>query len=119
MCCIPARLLVLRLSFYPRPGPSASIQAVLFYYLPASDQFPGDARARHSKLIDTIAAATRWGVDFIQLRERDLVAHKLEVLAREAVVCVRKNSSSTRLLINSRVDVAIAAGADGVHLRSG
>ncbi|MCU1284309.1 MAG: thiamine monophosphate synthase [Acidobacteriales bacterium] len=98
---------------------SASILAVLLYYITASEQFPGDARARHAKLIDTIAAAARWGVDFIQLRERDLTPHKLEVLAREAVACVRKNSSSTKLLINSRVDIAIAARADGVHLRSG
>jgi thiamine-phosphate pyrophosphorylase len=57
-------------------------------------------------------------VDYIQLREKDLSARELEKLACEAISAVRKNSSTTKLLINSRIDVAIAAGADGVHLRS-
>ena len=57
-------------------------------------------------------------MDFIQLREKDLSAGELEALARDAVRTVRENSSRTRLLINSRTDVAIACGADGVHLRS-
>ncbi len=51
-------------------------------------------------------------------REKDLSGRELEALARDAVRAVRENSSRTRLLINSRTDVAIACGADGVHLRS-
>lgn len=57
-------------------------------------------------------------MDFIQLREKDLSGRELEALARNAVKAVREASSQTRLLINSRVDVALAVGADGVHLRS-
>jgi thiamine-phosphate pyrophosphorylase len=60
-------------------------------------------------------------VDFIQLRERDLSARDLEALARQAVAIVRESSTPsgrTRLLINSRTDIAIASQADGVHLRS-
>lgn len=70
-------------------------------------------------MLAKIAEATRAGVDLIQLREKDLPGRELEVLAREAVRVVRENAGGkrTRLLINSRVDVAIAAQADGVHLR--
>jgi thiamine-phosphate pyrophosphorylase len=57
-------------------------------------------------------------VDYIQLREKDLSARELESLAVRAAAEVRKSSSTTKLLVNSRVDVAIAAGADGIHLRS-
>ena len=62
--------------------------------------------------------ATEAGVDFIQLREKDLPARELEQLCREAVSIVQKTGRRPRLLVNSRIDVAIAAGADGVHLRS-
>ncbi len=56
----------------------------------------------------------------IQLREKDVSARDLVSLAREALETIRAASSSTRtrLLINSRTDVALAVGAHGVHLRS-
>jgi thiamine-phosphate pyrophosphorylase len=55
-------------------------------------------------------------VDYIQIREKDLSGRQLETLARAAVALAA--GSSSRILINSRTDVAIACGADGVHLRS-
>jgi thiamine-phosphate pyrophosphorylase len=69
-------------------------------------------------LLSRIGEAARWGVDYVQLREKDLPASRLESLARNALAEVRKNSSTTKLLINSRTDVAGAVGADGIHLRS-
>lgn len=69
-------------------------------------------------MLERIAEAARLGVDFIQLREKDLSGRDLEELAVKAVQRVRSANSRTRLLINSRTDVAIAADADGVHLRS-
>src|ERR1700676_1158511 len=89
----------------------------LLYYITDRSQFPGDGRARRRALLAKIAEAARVGVDYIQLRERDLSTRELETLAREVAELVRENSPSTRLLINSRTDVALAAGADGVHLR--
>jgi len=65
-----------------------------------------------------IAEAAEAGVDYIQLREKDLWGGELEQLALTAIKAVRENSSATRLLINSRIDVALACGADGVHLTS-
>jgi thiamine-phosphate pyrophosphorylase len=95
------------------------------YYITDRTQFPGDAPARCRALLAKIADAARSGVDYVQLREKDLSTRELESLAREAVVAVRENQlttnhwpSTTRFLINSRTDVALAAGADGVHLRS-
>ena len=90
----------------------------LLYYITDRSQFRGDERARRHALLAKVADAARTGVDYIQLREKDLSARGLETLAREVVAAVRENSPSTRLLINSRTDVALAAGADGVHLRA-
>jgi thiamine-phosphate pyrophosphorylase len=90
----------------------------LLYYITDRSQFRGDEPARRHALLAKVAEAARAGVDYIQLREKDLSARELETLAREVVAAVRENSPSTRLLINSRTDVALAAGADGVHLRA-
>ena len=57
------------------------------------------------------------GVELIQLREKDLAAGELLALAQELLQVVRAaGSGSTSLVINGRADVAVAAGADGVHL---
>ncbi len=97
----------------------------LLYYITDRTQFPGDESARRSALLAKIAEAARAGVDYIQLREKDLTARELETLAREAMATIGKTSLTTnhqspssRLLINSRTDIALAVGADGVHLRS-
>jgi thiamine-phosphate pyrophosphorylase len=55
------------------------------------------------------------GVDAIQLRERDLPARQLGALA--ARIGMRAGGRA-RVLVNDRADVALAAGVDGVHLRS-
>ena len=95
---------------------------MLLYYITDRTQFPGDENARRRALLDKIAEAAASGIDSIQLREKDLSGRELELLTNAAVEVVRENTRNgqppTRLLINSRVDVAIACGADGVHLRS-
>jgi thiamine-phosphate pyrophosphorylase len=89
----------------------------LLYYISDRRQFPGDEREQRRRLLDKIEEAAGAGVDFIQLREKDLPARQLEQLAVEAAARIRRASRpATRLLINSRSDVALAAGADGVHL---
>jgi thiamine-phosphate pyrophosphorylase len=92
---------------------------LLLCYITDRSQFSGGESARRRRLLEKISEAARCGVDFIQLREKDLSTRELELLAREAICVVREISpSTTQLLINSRVDVALAIGADGVHLRS-
>ena len=99
----------------------------VLYYITDRKGFSGDEEARRRRLLDKIGEACRAGVDYIQLREKDLCARELERLAREAGQVIREQSSSavgkraprTVLLINSRTDVAMAASADGVHLPAG
>jgi thiamine-phosphate pyrophosphorylase len=98
---------------------------LLLYYITDRAQFAGDEDSRRRALLDKIAEAAACGIDFIQLREKDLPTRQLESLAQAAVRIVHEiprpgseKKPRTRLLINSRVDVAIACHADGVHLRS-
>jgi thiamine-phosphate pyrophosphorylase len=92
---------------------------LLLCYITDRSQFAGDESVRRRVLLQKITEAARSGVDFIQLREKDLTTRELELLAREAIRAVRENSSAiTKLLINSRTDIALAVGANGVHLRS-
>jgi thiamine-phosphate pyrophosphorylase len=58
--------------------------------------------------------AARAGVDVIQIREKGLDAADLMAMAADVRSAI--NDTACRLVINERVDVAIAAGADGVHL---
>jgi thiamine-phosphate pyrophosphorylase len=91
---------------------------MLLYYITDRKQFAGPDSLQRRSLLDRIGQAAAAGVDYIQLREKDLGSGALESLAREAVQVVRESSKVTRLLINSRLDIALAAGADGIHLTS-
>jgi len=70
---------------------------------------------RRRSPIEQASEAAEAGVDLIQIRERDLDAGALSALVAGVVGAVR--GSATRVVVNDRVDVAIACGADGVHLR--
>lgn len=66
-------------------------------------------------LVARVAAAARAGVHLIQIRQPDRDARGLIRLVERATAAVR--ATQARVLVNDRVDVAIAAGAHGVHLR--
>jgi thiamine-phosphate pyrophosphorylase len=95
----------------------------LLYYITDRTAFFGNESQRRSRLLEKIAEAARAGVDYIQLREKDLSIRQLESLAKEAVRIIfqlrtENPERKTALLMNSRTDVAMAVQADGVHLRS-
>ena len=67
------------------------------------------------RLVEQAQWAVRTGIDIVQAREPDLDTADLVALVRALVGLSR--GSGTRILVNDRVDVALACGADGVHLR--
>jgi thiamine-phosphate pyrophosphorylase len=67
------------------------------------------------RLVDLAREAVDAGVDLIQVRERDLEGGALADLV-SAVLGVT-HGTATRVVVNERIDVALACGADGVHLR--
>lgn len=95
--------------------------ASILYYITDRTAFSGDERTRGRRLLEKISEAARAGVDYIQLREKDLPTSELESLAREVVGTLRELRTERKqrpaLLINSRADVALAVKAAGVHLR--
>ena len=72
-------------------------------------------------LLEVIRDQMHLGVDFIQIREKDITARELFEFTL-AVLEVRDREvrapAPAKILVNSRADVAFAAGADGVHLPS-
>jgi thiamine-phosphate pyrophosphorylase len=71
--------------------------------------------AARSCLVEQARRAAAAGIELIQIRERDLDAADLAALVREVVAITRE--SRTRVVVNDRLDVALACRADGVHLR--
>jgi thiamine-phosphate pyrophosphorylase len=72
-------------------------------------------------LLDVIRDQMHLGVDFIQIREKDVTARELFEFAltvMEVRATELRAPFSTKVLINSRADVALAIGAEGVHLPS-
>jgi thiamine-phosphate pyrophosphorylase len=67
-------------------------------------------------LVAIVRQAAAAGVQLVQVRERDLEARVLCRLVGRCVAAV--SGTRTRVLVNDRADVALAAGAHGVHLPS-
>jgi thiamine-phosphate pyrophosphorylase len=86
------------------------------YAITSRALYPGDEFQQQASLL---REASRWiadGIDFIQLREKDLPAAGIAALAREILQAIAAANSPTKLLINSRPDIAITTHAHGVHL---
>ena len=72
------------------------------------------ARPGGRDLLDVLNAALAGGVDVVQLREKHMDDEALAALAREALaLCANEGAL---LIVNDRPQVALAAGADGVHV---
>lgn len=82
---------------------------MLRYYI-TDRQSAGGAEA----LLRSIEQALAQGVEWIQIREKDLPARELCVLVRS--VLALPHAERARVLVNARTDIALACGAGGVHL---
>jgi thiamine-phosphate pyrophosphorylase len=88
------------------------------YAITSRALYPGSEQEKQAAVL---AEASRWiadRIDFIQLREKDLPAASLTAIARKLLQAINLAASPTRLLINSRPDIALATNAHGVHLSS-
>lgn len=63
-------------------------------------------------LLSVIERNARSGIEWIQIREKDLDARSLAALVEQALL----RAGGARILVNSRADIALACGAAGLHL---
>ncbi len=79
-----------------------------------------ESREAQETLLLKIGAAAVAGVDWIQIREKDLSGRACSFLAREALqraaISPGSNGAPARILVNDRLDVALSERAGGVHL---
>jgi thiamine-phosphate pyrophosphorylase len=81
---------------------------------------PGDSISKNittdsvQAVLETIGKAVAAGINWIQVREKDLGTRALIELVRLAITATRETGTS--ILVNDRLDVALAAGAAGLHL---
>ena len=93
---------------------------ILLYLITDRRAFLRSAEITHDDLprlqLEAIAKAAQAGCQLIQIREKDMNAKALGAFTRAAVELARPRGA--RVLVNDRLDVAMSAGADGVHLRA-
>jgi thiamine-phosphate pyrophosphorylase len=94
----------------PRPLPATASWPIICYVTDRKT-LAGGASSGIGALQEKIREAVEAGVDWVQIREKDLPARELLALAREAMA-----AGAARVIVNDRLDVALAAGAAGVHV---
>jgi thiamine-phosphate pyrophosphorylase len=99
---------------------AAANQPIVCYVTDRKSLNPAVGRAGASTLLEKIRTTVEAGVNWVQIREKDLPARDFLELARQAVQMATErgggNPGPARVIINDRLDVALAAGARGVHL---
>lgn len=91
---------------------------MLLYAITNRRLLAGDEEAKRDALVVLAERWARGGVDTIQVREKDLPLSELQPLTARIVEAVRSAKSRTRVLVNGPAQVALDAGADGVHLHA-
>jgi thiamine-phosphate pyrophosphorylase len=93
---------------------------MLCYVTEERSLFRSDATAAREALLHKIEAAAAAGVDWIQIREKEISGKELSVLVQDGLQRAAASSAGrkvrARIIVNDRLDVALAAQAGGVHL---
>ncbi len=98
----------------PRLGPEAPLQLRIFHDTPCLMLVTDRKLAGgETALVKAVAEGVRGGVNAVQLREKDMSADELLRLTRRLRDVT---AGQALLLVNGPLDVALACGADGVHL---
>ncbi len=90
------------------------LEKPIIYLITTGDADTANFKNKKKEVLETIRVASEVGISLIQIREKNLTTRFLFDLTEAAVEITRK--SRTKLLVNGRADVALAAGANGVHL---
>ena len=93
---------------------TANISEPTIYLITEDSATDENFAASKSRILAIIRRAVQFNISMIQIREKKLCGKLLFELAREAAEITAH--SKTKLLINDRADIALAANADGVHL---
>jgi len=103
--------------------PAKDLRPPILYYVTDRNSIALERESaddRRAALLQRIAAAAAAGVDWIQIREKDLSARDYSSLVREALLqakpCALAPSQVARILVNDRLDIAITEQAAGIHL---
>jgi thiamine-phosphate pyrophosphorylase len=86
------------------------------YFITNGAATPDTFTSNKGSILALVRKAVDAGISMIQLREKALTAKQVFELTQDAAKIT--GTSSTKLLVNDRADIAFAAGADGVHLTS-
>jgi len=98
----------------PSAAEKTNTRPIICYVTDRKSLPPGD---RTADVAGQIQKAIRTGVDWVEIRERDLPARDLLLLARRALKdAAESRIADARVILNDRLDVALAAEAAGVHL---
>lgn len=93
---------------------SRSIENPLIYLITKGDAHAENFAESKDEILQVIKTAAKSKISLVQIREKNLSAGRVFDLASEAAEIVK--NSETKLLVNDRADIALAAGCDGVHL---
>lgn len=100
----------------PLPG-AAENRHEIFCYVTDGKTLGAARTDRCNRVLEKIRTAIDAGVDWIQIREKDLPGRDLLVLAHSAVNLANETRAHRpRVIVNDRLDIALASGASGVHL---
>ncbi|MGC2235421.1 MAG: thiamine phosphate synthase [Pyrinomonadaceae bacterium] len=97
-----------------KKGKAVKNDLPLIYLITGGDATERNFYKKRPQILNLVKTAVETRISLIQIREKNLSAGNVFNLAREAVE-IAKNSA-TKILVNDRADIALAAKADGVHL---